>query len=142
MTRAETATPVEGREERPVVLGPRVRLMLILTFLPFLWKAGGYALLGSYLPLVVFLLFATIVAAGLSAGPAWARRVVRTWCVAMVVWAMTRLVVILMVRVADLNDAHLRSQLNVPFVLASLVYIAVGIVLYRMSGAHDLDRAP
>ncbi len=70
---------------------------LVLTFLPFVWKAGTYALIGSYVPLFVLLFLGAIAAAGLALGRSWAKWGVRIWCAAMIGWGVMRLLLLVLV---------------------------------------------
>lgn len=104
---------------------------VVLTFLPFLWKAVEYALIGSYIPLSAFLVLASINAAGVYVGGAWLRRAIRIWCAAMVMWGFARIILEVLIVAADLSEAHLRAQLNVMFNAVSIGYVLAGIALWR-----------
>ena len=108
-----------------------VPAILAATLLPFLWKAGGYALLGSMLPLGTFVVLASIVGVGLFVGGSWRRGALRTWAAAAILWGAARLVLQTLIVAADLSEAHLQSQVNVMSSLLSVGYIVAGVVLWR-----------
>lgn len=108
-----------------------VPAILWATLLPFLWKAAGYATLGSMVPLGAFVVLAAIIGVGLYVGGPWRRRALRTWCAAAIVWGVARLVLQVLVVATDLSEAHLRSQLNVMSSLLSVGYIVAGVALWR-----------
>lgn len=104
---------------------------VVLTLLPFLWKAVEYALLGSYIPLGAFLVLASINAAGIYCGGSWLRRAIRTWCAAMIMWGLARIILEVLIVATDLSEAHLQSQVNVIFNALSMGYIMAGIAIWR-----------
>lgn len=105
--------------------------LVALSFVPFLWKAVEYALIGSHLPAAAFVVLASLTAAGIAAGGVWRRRAVRTWCAAMILWGAARLGLEALIIAADLNEAHLLAQLSVMFNVVSVAYILAGIALWR-----------
>lgn len=108
-----------------------VPAILAATLPPFLWKAVGYALLGSMLPLATFVVLASIIGAGLYVGGSWRRGALRAWGAAAILWGTVRLVLQVLIVAADLSEAHLQSQVNVMSSLLSVGYIVAGAALWR-----------
>lgn len=122
----------EDRAERP---GLPERIAVLVTFLPFAWKAWTYLRLSSFVPLATFAALLLTVVVGMVQGGRAERRAVRIWLGALVAWGVARLLLMGLITATDLDEAHLRSQLTVSFAVVSLVAIAVGTVLWRRYGA-------
>lgn len=105
-------------------------LLLALSFVPLAVKAAGYATIGSYLPLVVLLVFAALVA-GASAGP-WARtRAVRVWASALVLWGVVRIALGGLLLTTDIGEVHPVDQVTPWYLLLSIAHVVLGVVLFR-----------
>lgn len=110
-----------------------VPAILAATLLPFLWKAVGYVLLGSMLPLGTFVVLASIVGVGLFDGGSWRRGALQAWGAAAILWGTARLALQVLIVAADLSEAHLQSQVNVMSSLLSLGYIVARVALWRQA---------
>ncbi len=111
---------------------PRYGLVLAISLLFFLYKGVGYALIGSYIPLLVFLGVLALWYFGLAASDLAARRVARLWAFVLILWAAVRLLL------AGVNqfmkpvpEGHVAAQLGLGGTLLSLAVLFCGIYLWK-----------
>ncbi|EAR15040.1 MULTISPECIES: hypothetical protein [Robiginitalea] len=111
---------------------PRYGLVLANSLLFFLYKGVSYALIGSYIPLLVFLGVLALWYYGLSASGLGARRVARFWAFVLILWASVRLLL------AGVNqfmkpvpEGHVAAQLGLGGTLLSLAVLFCGIYLWK-----------
>jgi hypothetical protein len=124
-----------GDEDRAERSGLPERIAVLVTFLPFAWKAWTYLSLSSFVPLAAFAALLLTVVLGMVRGGRAERRAVRIWLGSLVAWGVARLLLMGAIAAADLDEAHLRSQLTLSFAAVSLVAVAVGAGLWRRYGA-------
>ena len=107
------------------------KLLVALSFVPLLVKAAGYATIGSYLPLFVFLAFLALVASGASIGPRAGALAVRIWASALVLWGIVRLGLIGVFKTTDIGEVHPVDQITLWYVALSVGHLILGVVLFR-----------
>jgi hypothetical protein len=117
----------------PHVLESRVawRVLVFSSFIPLLIKTIGYVTIGSYLPLIVFCLFAVLVVAGIRRGLLAEARMVRLWAAGMILWGLVRLGLFLLHVVFKIPEAHIAQQFTISYVLLSLIHVLGGWYLMR-----------
>lgn len=109
--------------------------IVALSFVPFAVKAVDYLLIGSLVPLLVLVLLAVLVAVGWRFGGAAQRRALRTWAVAMVLWALARLGLLAMFELTGITEAAIEASFGTGYVLVSLAFLALGVTFYRAAPA-------
>lgn len=115
---------------------PRWMFLLVASFVPTALKAGTYVTLGSYVPLILFMILAAVASWGVQRGDRAERLAVRLWASAMILWGLARLVLIALFAVTDVSEAHVEGQFTLVYVLWSLLYLVVGVVLFRVPGSR------
>lgn len=104
---------------------------LLLSGFLFLIKGIDYLLLGSIVPFVVSTGIFSVTIYALLNSNRRSRRLVRTWGVILILWAISRLGIELLFTIAPVTEAHIRSQFTWMNRLVSLVALYIGIFLYR-----------
>ena len=112
-------------------LNRRWTLLILLSFVPFLVKAVDYAMLGSFVPLVVFSVFGVIVGLGVRAGLKAERLAVKIWASALILWGTVRLGLMGLFKTVDIGEAHPANQVTAWYAVLSLAHLLLGIYLYR-----------
>ncbi|MCB1552844.1 MAG: hypothetical protein KDJ14_03465 [Xanthomonadales bacterium] len=106
------------------------RLVLLGTLLPLGYKAFDYALIGSIVPLLCWVLGVSLVFGALRAKSLrWRRRCVATWAVLLMLWAIARLVVFVLHLTLGIPEAHVAGQMNAFYLAVSLAHLIVAIWL-------------
>lgn len=108
-------------------------LLIALSFVPLLVKAGSYVMIGSYVPLLVFCFFGALVGWGMRNGAKAERRALRAWAVAIILWGLARFGVMGLFLFTSVAEAHIESQLTARYVLVSLGHLMLGVYLVRHS---------
>lgn len=119
-----------------------VWLAVAASLLPFAYRAGEYALVGSIVPLLVLVAATFVLAGGWALDGAWERRAVRLWTAGMVLWGVARLGLLAVVKLADPPGlgAQMHADLDVTFALVSTAYVVAGILLWRGAAAMRTGR--
>lgn len=107
------------------------KLVVALSFVPLLVKAGSYAMIGSYVPLLVFGVFGALVAWGFRRGARAERLAVRAWALAIILWGLARLVVMGLFLLTSVSEAHIESQFTAWYVLVSVGHLVLGVYFFR-----------
>ena len=107
--------------------------LVVLSFLPLLFKGLVYALLESYLPIALFFVFGVFVAWGINKGARAGLWAVRTWAFALILWGLARLGVMGLFLFFEIEETHIEAQMTLWYVLLSLAYIILGFYLWRSS---------
>ena len=109
----------------------RSGLILGLSFLPLAVKAVDYAWIGGYVPLLVFLFFFGLIVAGRLRGGRAIAVTVKIWAIVLILWGVARLALLVMARLASLDEAYLLAQFTPWYVVLSLGHVALGVMLFR-----------
>jgi|GEM_PF-1070969 len=101
-------------------------LGLSLTF--FMVKGIDYALMGSYVPVLVPVLILLLLL--ILADKPW-RRVVRFWSLLLIFWAGGRLLVELLFQFAPVTETHIREQFTLIQKFISLSGLVLGFIMFK-----------
>ena len=111
------------------------RLILALSLVPFLIKALDYAWLGSFVPLLLWLLFAGLIAWGVTTSSLKTRRwIIRTWAIALVLWSLARLALLILNFTVGAPEAHIADQMTLIYSVISIIHLLLGVYLFNLSG--------
>lgn len=123
-----------GKQQIRKLVGeyPRYGFILGISLLFFLYKGVSYALIGSYLPLLVFLGVLALWFFGLSASALAARRVARLWAFVLILWASVRLLLAGVNQfLKPIPEGHVDAQLGLTGTLLSLAVLFCGGYLWK-----------
>lgn len=114
----------------------RVReVVLAASLLPLGLKAIDYALIGSLLPLLCWALGIGLVVGALAGrGPLVRRNCTVAWAIALLLWAVARLVVFTLHLALGIPEAHVDGQMNATYLLISLLHLIAAVWLLSRRG--------
>lgn len=110
----------------------RIEILLGLSLIPLLIKSIDYILIGSLAPLLAFILFGGLLLfAYINAR--YRNLIIKTWSIAIILWGVARITLMILFLTTSVDEAHIRSQFGVWFILLSTLYIAAGLYFFRSS---------
>lgn len=112
-------------------------VILILSFVPFLIKSVSYLVIGGYTPAIVFCVLAALVIWGVRHGGVARRRAIRTWAVAIVLWAVARFTVYIMFALTSVSEAAIEAHLTPGYLVVSAASLAIGVYLFRTAATRN-----
>jgi len=119
-------------DERQRPRPPELRTaVLILSFIPFLIKSVSYLLVGGYTPAIIFSLLVTLVLWGVRRGGAARRLAIRTWAIAIVLWALARIGIYVMFALTGISEAAIEIHLTPGYLVLNAAWLVIGAYLFR-----------
>jgi hypothetical protein len=117
-----------------------VRLVFGFSLAAFAWRAVSYSLIGSHLP-AIFCLVAFL-ALGLAAwrGPRLWRLMWRVWAIWLILYGLVRTGLAILLTVAPVSSPHALEQTGPLFLVASILYLAAGVLLLRAAPPGPMSR--
>ncbi len=106
-------------------------LLLFCSFVPFFIKAVEYIALQSYVPIIVFAALAFLVFNALRSNTAKGLRAVKRWAYLLFAWSLLRTGIMVLLYFFSIGEAHPLNQLNVSFVLITLLHVLLAVALLR-----------
>lgn len=104
--------------------------LLSVTLLFFLYKGFSYAIIGSYIPILVIFTILILFAFGLYKSEKAFIRILGLWSVLMILWACIRLLLSSVNQfVKPIPEGHIDAQLGIAGTLLSLAFLFCGIYL-------------
>ncbi len=105
--------------------------ILSVSFLPLLVKACVYIPHGRFLPSVLLCAFIGLIVLGMRHSPERGGSALKIWAIAMIAWAVIRLGLMILLQVDDIGEAHPGHQMNVWYVLISLLHLGLGVYIIQ-----------
>lgn len=105
---------------------------LVLSLL-FFWRKGiQYALLGSYIPILIPLVFTSIILLLDQKRSNWLAFSIRIWAIAMVLWALVRIAFSsVQLALGAIQEYHIGSQFGIVGMILSFLLLSCAVVMFR-----------
>lgn len=98
----------------------------------FLVKGIQYAIIGSYVPLLLVLIVLGSLYLSFSKSIKAHRAILRIWAVLIIIWAVARFIVWVMFEVdQNLSETHIREQFGIFQHIISIAMLFIGIIIFR-----------
>jgi hypothetical protein len=98
----------------------------------FLVKGIQYAIIGSYVPLLMVLIVLGSLYLSFSKSIKAHRAILRIWAVLIIIWAVARFIVWVMFEVdQNLSETHIREQFGIFQHIISIAMLFIGIIIFR-----------
>ncbi|MEM8507890.1 MAG: hypothetical protein AAF717_08670 [Bacteroidota bacterium] len=105
---------------------------LLLSLLFFLRKGIQYAILGSYIPLLVIALFVVLMSITIRANATLFLYLSRIWAGVLIVWSLIRIgIAVVNYATTTFDEYHLSNQFGMSGILISALMLAIGITMIR-----------
>ncbi|MEM1338544.1 MAG: hypothetical protein AAGF96_12365 [Bacteroidota bacterium] len=105
---------------------------LLLSLLFFLRKGIQYAILGSYIPLLVIALFVVLMSITIRANATLFLYLSRIWAGVLIVWSLIRIgIAVVNYATTTFDEYHLSNQFGTSGILISALMLAIGITMIR-----------
>lgn len=118
----------------------RIEILLGLSLTPLLIKSINYIFIGSPTPLFAFMLFGGLLLFAYSNETKYRSLIVKIWSGAIIFWGIARISIMTLFLTTSVDEAHVRSQFGIWFILLSTVYIAAGLYLFTSAKKADSLR--
>jgi len=110
----------------------QVLIPILVSLLFFLRKGVQYALIGSYVPLLIVALMASIVLLTFFYGVKFFKVFARIWAVLIICWAMTRILFATVdMTIKPFLEYHLTQQFNPSSLLISIVMFILSVYIIK-----------
>ena len=107
--------------------------ILSLTLLFFLYKGITYAVIGSFIPLLLIVLILGLLFFGFVKSPKALRRVIGIWAALVILWSVVRLLLsIINLFVKQIPEGHVDAQLGLYGAILSMLFLFAGIYILKM----------
>lgn len=106
--------------------------VLAASLVPFMFRGVEYALLDSYVPMTLIVVFLCLLALGYLTGGFFFRLSVRLWSIVLLLYGVIRLGLGVMLAIWPLpREAHAMAQFTLPYHVFSAAFLLAGIYLIR-----------
>ncbi|MEO1033660.1 MAG: hypothetical protein AAFX55_19910 [Bacteroidota bacterium] len=114
-------------------------LPLILSLLFFIRKGIQYALIGSYIPVIVSIIFVVSLILTFNSRKSTFFLVSKIWGIVVIIWAMARVFISVMNNItAVFDEYHLSTQFGILGLLVSAIMVLFGIILVKNSKSEKI----
>lgn len=106
-------------------------LSLSLTLIFFIYKGVLYALIGSFVPLLIILTILALILFSLKKSPKAYKRSVGLWSALIILWSTVRLLLSATNEfIKPIPEGHIDGQLGLLSVLLSITFLCAGIYMW------------
>lgn len=109
----------------------QIEVLLGLSLTPLLIKSINYILIGSFTPLLLFILFGEFLLFGYKNSSKYFSLVVKIWSSTIILWGVTRIVLMILFLTTSVQEAHIESQFSIWYILASFIHMSLGYYLFK-----------
>ncbi len=109
----------------------RIEILLGLSLIPLLIKSISYILIGSFAPLFAFILFGGLLLFAYTNETKYRSLIVKIWSGSIILWGLARISLMILFLTTSVDEAHVRSQFGIWFILLSVIYILAGLYFFR-----------
>ncbi|XWN36224.1 MAG: hypothetical protein ROO71_09705 [Balneola sp.] len=117
--------------DRSFIAENRMEMILGLSLIPLFIKSLSYALIGSFTPTIVFLFFGVLLLSMFTKSSRFKKSSVKIWSIAIILWGIARIILMTLFLTTSVQEAHVESQFGVWYILLSVLYITIGVYLFR-----------
>lgn len=106
---------------------------LLLSALFFLGKGIQYAVIGSFIPLVIIISFLVLLALSLRERKKGDTLILRVWAILLIIWSILRIVISIIhntIRPFD-GSLHLTQQFSITTMILSILMLILGTFMFR-----------
>lgn len=109
----------------------RMEILLGLSLIPLMVKSISYLLIGSLIPLLVFLLFGGLLFFAFSSETRYQSLIIKAWSIGIILWGLSRIALMILFLMTSVDEAHVRSQFGIWFIVLSAFYITTGVYFFK-----------
>ncbi len=106
-------------------------IILVVSLLFFIRKGIQYAIIGSYVPLITIVCILLLLSWCLR----WNKKrrfIIRFWSILLIIWSTVRILLAVANNLLkEISNNHITHQLGIMGLLISLVFLLMGVYLYR-----------
>ncbi|MDO1502309.1 hypothetical protein Q2T40_19415 [Winogradskyella maritima] len=110
----------------------KLSILTGISIIFFLVKGIQYAIIGSYVPLLIVLIVLGSLYLSFLKSKKAHRAILRIWAVLIIIWAIARFIVWMMFEVdQNLSETHIREQFGIFQHIISIVILIIGIMIFK-----------